>query len=581
MSPARRPRALRLILRLLGAFALLIALVAGGLAWWVGHGGEAWLDREAEARIHAAIEKASVPGYHITLGSLKADARNGSLVVTDADLDFEPRLLDSLRTGAFRYLFSAKVGRVELRGLSFWRLLLQGEIHVRSIALEQPEFHYYTGPKRVDLADPFKRLGRNGKGLVSVLVADTLSIQGAEASVQDLNELLPELKVNGLNIGASGMRIAATGRKAGVRLSLEGAELNVDSIGTRLPDGSRLQLGSVSLSRARRSGRINNIRITPEYADTTDAGRMRKCEMTLAVDSILLRGLDVDRSIADEALLVHNVDIHGLRVGLELDKTLPEQARSPKELPPAALAGMAFSIQVDTARLVNAEVLYRERDPKTGRWGEVPFTGMNAQFRNITNEAASIAEGDSITGVFTLMLFDSARVEGRYSAALNGSERFQLAASLTGLPMLQLNQATRPLMRMEVKQGRLQQLTLLMRGNDRRAKGTMTLDFTDVIVQVEPGTPRKLRHSMMGNIMDIMLMKEYGGGLSADRERNYTVERDPESSVFNYVWHATREGLVRNLVPEAKERMRTVLRTDAEQRREERAARKEKKEATP
>ena len=179
-SPTAGP--LRLFLRVLGVLVLLLAVAAGALAWWLGHGGAAWLDREAEAGIRSAIAKVSVPGYHITLGSLKADARHGSLVVTDADLDFEPRLLDSLRTDAFRYLFSAKVGRVEMRGLSFWRLLFQGEIRVRSIVLEEPGFHYYTGPKRVDLADPFKRIGRKGKGLVSVLVADNYAVEAHPAT---------------------------------------------------------------------------------------------------------------------------------------------------------------------------------------------------------------------------------------------------------------------------------------------------------------------------------------------------------------------------------------------------------------
>lgn len=574
-SPTAGP--LRLFLRVLGVLVLLLAVAAGALAWWLGHGGAAWLDREAEAGIRSAIAKVSVPGYHITLGSLKADARHGSLVVTDADLDFEPRLLDSLRTDAFRYLFSAKVGRVEMRGLSFWRLLFQGEIRVRSIVLEEPGFHYYTGPKRVDLADPFKRIGRKGKGLVSVLVADTVSIRGADASVQDLNKLLPELKVSGLAIGASAVRITAMGRNAGVRLAMEGAELNVDSIGTLLPDGSRLHIGAVSLSRAAHSGRLTDIRITPEVVDTTLVGRTRKFDMTLAVDSILLRGLDVDRSIADEALLVDHVAIIGLHAGLELDKTLPEMVRTPKMLPPAALEAMPFSIRVDTAELVDAEVLYNERDPRSARWGKMPFTRINARFRNMTNE--HIVEGDSITGSFTLTVFDSAKVDGRYSAALDGSERFKLTASLVRLPLVELNRASRPLLHMEVERGLLHGMRLLMEANGRRAKGTLSVNYSDLVVRVEPGTPSEMRHSLFGNVMDVMLSEAYGGGMSADRERNFSVERDPDRSIFNYVWHATREGIVRNLLPEAKERMRRVLRTDAEKRREGRALRKEKKEA--
>lgn len=577
MSPARIPRPLRLLLGGVGALVLLLAAGGGVLFWWVTHGGEAWLDREAEARIHAAIEKASVPGYHINLGSLKADARNGSLVVTDTDLNFEPQLLDSLRTGAFRYLFAAKVVRVELRGLSFWRLLLRGEIRVQAIVLEGPEFHYFTGPKRVDLADPFKRLGRKGKGLLSVLVADTLTVQHGSAAVQDLNKVLPELKVKGLDIAASAVRIAARGRNAGVHLSMDGAELNVNSIGALLPDGSRLHIGAVSLSRVRRSGRLTDIRIIPEKVDSTATDRLRKSELTLSVDSILLNGLDMDRSIAHEALFVNNIDIIGLRAGLELDKTLPLPERTLKELPTAALANMSFSIKVDTARLVNANILYRERDPSTGRWGEVPFNHLNARFHNITNDAVAIAASDSITGNITFVIFDSAQVECRYSAALDGSERFKLVARLSDLPLVELNQATRPLMRMEVKQGVLRHLAMDMNGNARRAKGTMALNFEDVVMQVEPGTPRELRHSLMGNTIDIMLLQEYGGGMSADRERNYSIGRDPERSIFNYVWHATREGLVRNLLPEAKERMRTVLRTDAETRKENRAVRRENK----
>ncbi|MBK8581902.1 MAG: hypothetical protein IPL86_08730 [Flavobacteriales bacterium] len=77
--------------------------------------------------------------------------------------------------------------------------------------------------------------------------------------------------------------------------------------------------------------------------------------------------------------------------------------------------------------------------------------------------------------------------------------------------------------------------------------------------------------------MDAMLQQQYGGGMTADRERNFSIERDPDRSMLTYLWHATREGLTRNLVPEAKERMRTMVRTDLDNWKKERAARKVKK----
>lgn len=53
----------------------------------------------------------------------------------------------------------------------------------------------------------------------------------------------------------------------------------------------------------------------------------------------------------------------------------------------------------------------------------------------------------------------------------------------------------------------------------------------------------------------------------ADRGRSYSVEHVPCASLITYIWPAAREGLARNLAPEACDRMRNMLRTDAEQRR--------------
>lgn len=565
--------------RVLNGLGVLLLACAAWLAWWAPRHGEAWVDRMVEERIHAAIDQASVPGYRFTLASVKADARHGRLLVTGAELSFEPRLLDSLRTGAYRYLFAAQVDTVDLRGLSFRRLLLHGEFNVGAIELARPSFHYYTGPRRVDLADPFKRLG-GGAGLVSVLFADTLTVRRASASVQDLGQQLPELDVAGLDLGGTAVRISALGQRSGVRLAVGDAELHVDSLGTQLPDGGHLHIGPIDLSRSTGTGRLADIRLVPPAEDSTGTHRVRRSVLALTADSILLAGLDLDRSIADEALRIGSMAILGMKATVTLDKTLPAAIPKPVQLPPAALLGMPFSIRLDTMAVVDASVRYRERDPRSRRWGEVPFTRLNGRFLNITNDADAVAAGERITGAFTCTFFDSGRVAGHYAAALDGSGRFSVEATAAGLPLVELNAATRPLMRMQVESGALNRMELRLEGNDERAKGSMALDYEGLLVRVEPGTPADLRHSLFGNVMDAMLSRAYGGALSADRERTFTVARDTNRSVFTYLWHATREGLTRNLVPEAKERMRTMLRTDAEQRREERALRKARKEAS-
>jgi|GEM_PF-1225251 len=585
MSSPFKPATKRIVFRILLGLAAVLLLAAAGAGWWAWKYGEDWLERTVRERITEAIDEASVLGYHFSMQDLHTDARQGRLVITGAELDFAPELLDSLRHGSFQYLFAAKVERIELRGLSFWRLILKGEFKVQAFELSEPVLHYLIGGgpastvnTPVRLTDPFSRLDQGHTPSISLLSADTLVVVNASAVMDDLGERLPVLHASGLELQGSAVQVTMRERRGGVRLTVGGAELQLDSLSTQLGDGDQLSIGGVRLSRSGRSGQIRSVRIQSQRPDTTRTDLVRRPLMDLVVDSIHLRGLDVDRLIADQSLRIGHMLIHGLQVHVELDKMLPSGVAAPKRLPPAALLAVAFPVRIDTLSLLHAEAIYDERDGDTERWGVISFTDLNARFLHVSNELTSIADHPRIVGEFSGMLFDSARVAGSYSAELDGSERFTFSATASDLPMEQINSATRPLLRVQLSGGRLDRMAMSMEGDHRKAKGTVALKYSNLLFRVEPGTPRELRHSMFGSVIETMMKEAYGGGLSADRERTYAIDRDPDRSMITYIWHAAREGLARNLAPEAFDRMRSMLRTDFGQLKEQRAARKARKE---
>jgi hypothetical protein len=569
-----RPRITRLLLPV----GLVLVAALAGLGWWAKRHGKAWLDRKVEARVQEIIDRACVPGYSFTMESLDADAMHGSLHVVHADLRFEPGLQDSLKTGAYRYLFAAEVDTIALRGLSFWRLLLRGEFNVDAVVVSRPRFHYYTGPGHVDLADPFNRLADTGDGgLVRLLYADTIRVHHAGAIVQNEAWRLPALHVDGLDLECTGASIHAARTRSGVRLAIGDAHIHVDSIGAWLSDGSRLQVGSISLERNGGKGLINNVRITPAPLDSTDRTALRTTRVAMTVDSITLRGLDLDRSISDEALRIQRTGLYNLRIAAELDKTRPEPPFRTVMLPAMALDSLPFAIRLDTLDLFHADIVYREREPRTGRWGEVPFQEVDGRFTGITNEEELKAQGTRLKGNLRFRIFGSGPATATFNAALDGSNRFTVDAEVPDLALTRIDPLTRALLRMEVRSGELHRLHLHMEGNDDCAKGSLAMSYTDLRFGVEPGAPAEVRHSLFGNVLDAMLSQTYGGGISADSERNFSVDRAKDRSVLTYAWHGVREGLLRNLVPEAKERMRTMLRTDLDRLKEQKALRKERK----
>ena len=570
---------IRLLSRVLAVLVILACIGAGGSLWWLRTSGAPWLERTLRERITTVVEKASVPGYHFSMVGLRADVRSGDLVVSGVELSFDPALLDSLRSRRYRYLFAAKAARIELRGLSLWRLFVQGEFRVDAFVLDGPELSYYVNGTRTDLIDPFKRMGAHGTGSIALVMADTLAVHGANATVHDLSEHLPVLSVSGLDLMGSRVRVTRGALRSGVRLLVGDAHMHLDSIGTQLPDGGRLHIGAIRLSRKEHTGHFSAITWTPPPEDTTDVSRQRKAVVTVTVDSIDVTGLDLDRAITNEALHLDRMSVHGMHAKVDLDKALPQDTTANHLLPPAALAALPFSIRIDTLDLADGEVLYRERNATTRRWGTVPFTALRARFLEIDNDPGERNEGSAFNGEFSGTLFHQGHLSGTYRVEPGGSGRFSIGATLKDMPLTALNMASRPMMRIEVDGGTLHRMSLWMEGNAQRAKGTLGMDYEGFLLRVEPGTPSDVRHSLFGGVLSTVQEQAYGGGLTAVSTRNIAVEREEGRSLFNYVWRITREGIVRNLRPEVRERMRTVLRTDAEKRREERAVRKERKAA--
>ncbi|MBK7620871.1 MAG: hypothetical protein IPJ10_16345 [Flavobacteriales bacterium] len=207
-----------------------------------------------------------------------------------------------------------------------------------------------------------------------------------------------------------------------------------------------------------------------------------------------------------------------------------------------------------------AHVLYRERDDGTEQWGEFAFSELDAEFIPLRTARSRSRERPRIVGeVSGLMRYGAGAVS--LWPMPDGSQRFTIHATLAEMPVTVLNGMTRPLMRMQMQSGSLEYLEMDLEGDDRKAKGSMAIRRRASCSPACSGMETMLK----GNLWRRTL-----GGPAA----KFNIARDPEKAFTGYLWHATREGLARNLVPEVWGRVRDMLRSDAEERRELRARRR-------
>ncbi|HEY0976873.1 MAG TPA: hypothetical protein VGE21_05340, partial [Flavobacteriales bacterium] len=529
-------RPLRLVRTILFAFLGLLLLAGLAFSTWAYRDGQEWLDRTVRERIEAAVAKATVSGYHFRMDTLGTRFRSGDVLIHGIQLDHDSSLNDSLRAGVHEYLFAAQARTIALRGLSIWRAVLLREVHVRSIEVDGPLLQYTIGDHRVALKAPFERLKGSGSNppLFSV---EVVIVRDARAIMQDLSGRLPVLNASGLDILAEAVNVTHTGNRRRADLHVGEVDLALDSLSANIAGGYRLHFGAVHLSDRMRRGRVRDISL-----HRTDPGpsKHRTTELGLHVDSIVFDAPDIGGLIADQALRMKALSVHGLDLEATLDKELPEGPLRPVALPPAALLALPFPVRIDSVHLVDNTLRYRERSDATGRWGTITFNALDATFSGIDNTPDRPQDATGIEGRISCLFMDTARLSAHYTAEVEGGQDFTFTATVQQLPFAALDTLTSNLLRLSLSSGTLDRMHLVMKGNERKARGTMDLHYTDLVATIsEQATPAQ-RHSMFGSVMDHVMTADNGGGLSDRQKRSYSVERDQQRSLLTFIWHFTR-----------------------------------------
>ncbi len=543
------------LLALLGLALVVVVCVA---IWWRNN-GQAWLDATVRERIGTAVRGATVEGYHFRMDGLRTDLGSGDVRITGVSLTYDTVLNDSLRLGVYDYLFHAEAATIAMRGLSIWRVVWKREVHARAIEVEGPALDYIIGDRRVQLQAPFQRLRGQEGGRLHLFAVDSVVVRDARAGMHDLSGHLPVLHATGLNITARDMRVVHPRGRRRADLRMGDVDLALDSLSSGISGGYRLHFGATQLSDSDRRGSVDHIVL--ERTDTLPPAE-RSTVLDLRVDSLVFDGLDIGGLIADQALRMRGLNVHGARLDAWLDKELPKGMPVPKMLPPAALLDLPFPIQVDSLRLVDAAIHYHERSDATGLWAAIRFDHVQAAFGGIHNVPGRPDARPVIRGGLRATFMGTADLAATYEAPLDGSGLFTFTATMGVLPFAQLDTVTSNLLRLSLREGRVEHMHMEMRGNARRARGRMDLGYTDLVATISAGATSAQRHSMFGSLMDHAMDIEQGGGISDRRRRSYSVERDPERSLFTFIWHFTRTGVSRDLLPGVKERISSLLRKE-------------------
>ena len=218
---------------------------------------------------------------------------------------------------------------------------------------------------------------------------------------------------------------------------------------------------------------------------------------------------------------------------------MPEDDLSKKELYNNLLRNLKADIKVDTLFIKDSFLTYEEEKTFEKGPGKLFFSNFNMLAQNIESGLNKTKLPDvKIKIDCDFMKKSPLRVDWTFNV-LDKSEGFKIAGSIYKFDAEELEDFTKPYMNAKVK-GTLDEVRFNFAGNDFNNKGTFSIKYDDLKVEIYQNDKRLKKNKFLSAIGNLFVKNDSEEEL---KSTEIEVERNQEKSFYNFLWISIADGL--------------------------------------
>ncbi len=502
------------------------------------------IDPLVERAVRNVLDKAELSGYDVNFDRLHTNVLERRLMITGLSVSPSEELLAN--DSVMRFTIAADT--VALHGVELRKLIFLKILHVGRISVNRPIVkHSYASRERSaqEGSEEEDKPETEPTGL-SFVRLDTLVVTHGSGTSTDRGGGRADLSVQHLDLFSTGLKVTQndSGKivfsQSRTQLALDGIQLGMDPFYTLAIGSVRLQLPADSLH-------VTSIRLIPEV----EPGQYHKqvdhqIELyALNIDTAIFLGFDLERNLQVGAISAKRVLIAGMEFTIHRDKSIPMGPFKHQPLPSHIFLDLPIPLSIDTIVGRNAKVSYSERTERGAAYGTILFTEINATVTGLDNTYHRIPP--------TLRLLGTARLAGYGQAKLDmrlpmdpKKATVQLHAELRNVPFEVVNRMTDKLVKVKATAGRIHLVDMHMKGDDMSASGTVAMQYEDLHLELNSSVSGSKALTLLANTV---VRKTNMPKDRRYRKGEFTVDRNRNKSVFNFLWLGMREGMMDVMLP--------------------------------
>ncbi len=432
-------------------------------------------------------------------------------------------------------------------GFGLWSYLVNDQIHVKSVELRSPKLRYNHNsaiPKNEyqnSSLEKFKEEIKVGR----------FNIQNAEISIKDIET--DSLLFYTEKFTANVLDIAIDPASVNNRIPFNYTDYNISYTDLFYSMGVYENLEIASASITQDKAVFNQMKMYTKYSKATYDKMIpiERDHFDVTIASLVVEdhkfGYEKDSVFYFKSpkITFENPEMHIYRNKLVADDL------TRKILYSRMLRELKFNLTLSDIFLKNASIVYSEKVNADMGAGELSFTKMNVDIKNISN---TYGESEKTTLDIDAVFMARTPLKVKWEFDVNNvNDAFVFRVDIGKLPAADLNPFSQPNLKVKLE-GELLKTFATVSGDANTSRVDMRVNYEDFKVEILDGEGEK-KNKVLSAIANLFIAKNSDRESDGFRDGNKEgIERDHTKSIFNFLWISIKAGLASVLTGDGKKK---------------------------
>ncbi len=423
-----------------------------------------------------------------------------------------------------------------IEDVSYWQYLFNKKIVIEYIKLKKPRITYY---KDVYQQPKDSAVKKEPLKLYKDVIIEELSIDNATLHIYDKSKDSLFLYAENVTVELDDILINQQTLTKKIPVEFSEYEAELDSLFLKSNKFENLNVGKLIVKDKQVT--INNISVKTKYskAQLSQNIATERDHFNLLIPQLKVDAIDFGFKEGELFVKSNMITLKNPTATIYRDKLVANDPKI-KPLYSKMLRDLQFSLAVDKVNIENAAITYQEKVKAGNGAGEINFDKFYASFFNVGNAYEKNVE-TQIKVKANFMSVAPINVDWSFKVH-DPTDAFIFKFDAASLPIERLNKFTTPNLNVNIE-GKISKVYTTISGTSNASHADMKLDYDDLKVNILTENGAK-KNKLLSAIANIFVKKNSDNDADGFREGVANVTPDKTKSVFNYVWHNIKGGLL-------------------------------------